>query len=191
MSQALAQKQYFTVEEYLDIERQAQYKSEYYNGDIFAMAGGSPKHSAICVNLTRRISESLDNKDCLTFDSNLKLEIPKFNAYVYPDVMVVCGDVELSEMGNDIITNPVLIVEILSQSTESYDRIKKFEYYRTLPTVKEYALVSQDEPKIEIYLRKNETIWVYSEIAGIDKAVLLKSIDCELALREIYQKVFE
>ena len=191
MGQALAQKQYYTAEEYLKMERKAQYKSEYYNGEIFAMAGGTPEHSSICFNLYRRIGEALDNKDCRGFDSNMKLEIPAFKAYVYPDVMVVCGKVELSDQGEDVIKNPVLIIEVLSSSTESFDRGKKFEYYRTLPSVKEYVLVSQDEPMVEIFFRTSETVWTYTEVKGIDNTASMQSIESNISLRDSYQKVFE
>ena len=191
MGQAAEQIQYFTKEQYLDMERKAQFKSEYYNGELFAMAGGTLNHSSICFNLIGEIGEALDNKDCRGFESNMKLEIPIINAFVYPDIMVVCGKVELSDMGDDIIKNPVLIIEVLSSSTESFDRGKKFEYYRTLPSVKEYVLVSQNKPMAEVYFRQNENIWLYSAADGIDKTVFLQSIDHEISLKDIYLKIFE
>jgi Uma2 family endonuclease len=190
MGQAAEQIQYFTKEQYLDMEMKAQFKSEYYNGEIFAMSGGSLNHSSICVNLILAIGGATRNKDCRVFESNMKLEIPIINAFVYPDVMVVCGKVEISALSDHVISNPVLIIEVLSSSTESFDRGKKFEYYQTLPSVKEYVLVSQDKPMVEVYFRQNEKMWDYSVADGIDKTVFLQSIDHEIRMKDIYLKIF-
>jgi Uma2 family endonuclease len=110
MGQAAEQIQYFTKEQYLDMERKAQFKSEYYNGEIFAMGGGTLNHSSICVNLIGEIRDATRNKDCRVFESNMKLEIPVINAFVYPDLMVVCGKVEISALSDHVIRNPVLII---------------------------------------------------------------------------------
>ncbi len=181
--------QYYSKEEYLDMEALAEYKSEYYNGEIFAMSGGSPAHSLICVNLNRRVAEAIDNKDCRCFESNMKLEIETADAYVYPDAMVVCGDIEFAENTEYVLTNPVLIIEVLSPSTESFDRGKKFEYYRTIDTLKEYVLVSQDKPMVEVYLRQDKNLWLHSVVKGLDNTIVFQSLECEIALKDIYQKV--
>ncbi|MBI5589332.1 MAG: Uma2 family endonuclease [Deltaproteobacteria bacterium] len=189
MGQALLKKQVYSKEEYLKLEEHNEYKSEFHDGDIFAMAGGSYKHSAICSNLHRRIGNLLDEKDCMLFDSNLKLAILKHNAFVYPDMMVVCGKIEFYENQNDIIQNPTLIVEVLSPSTESFDRGRKFEYYRTLASLTEYILVSQKEPIIETYFKQNEKNWLYSVVKGIEESIVLQSLSSNIALKEIYLKV--
>jgi len=188
MAEPLTKKLYYSKEEYLEMEAAADYKSEYYQGEIFAMSGGSLKHSRICVNLNRSIWEATRNKDCGGFESNMKLEIAEADAYVYPDLMVVCGDVKVAENTTDVITNPVLIIEVLSPGTESFDRGKKFEYYRTVPALKEYVLVSQDKPRIEIYFRNDRNIWQCTVISGLDKTVVFKSLEYEVKLEEIYYK---
>ena len=153
------------------------------------MAGGSVKHSAICSNLHRRIGNLLDGKDCILFDSNLKLAIPKHNAFVCPDMMVVCGKIEIYENQNDIIQNPMLIVEVLSPSTESFDRGRKFEYYRSLASLSEYVLVAQKEPIVETYFKQNEKNWLYSVTKGIEENIVLQTLSSGIGLKEIYQKV--
>jgi len=180
MNQPLPKKTYYTKEEYLEIEEQSEFKSEYFDGEIFAMAGGTPAHSAICVNLIRRVAEAIDQKDCIAFDSNLKLEIERADSYVYPDVMVVCGPVELVQNRNDTVKNPLLIIEVLSPGTESFDRGKKFRYYMTLPSFKEYILVSQEKPRVEVYFRQNEKNWTYSPVEGLDETVRLQSLETQL-----------
>jgi len=118
----------------------------------------------------------------------MKLEIAEIDSYVYPDVMVVCGDVILAEKTTDVITNPVLIVEVLSPGTESFDRGKKFEYYRTVPSLKEYVLVSQDKARIEVFFRQNDNVWQYTAFEGFGESVVLRSLGCEIALEDIYHK---
>jgi Uma2 family endonuclease len=189
MGGALEKKLFYSKEEYLDMEAAADYKSEYYNGEIFAMSGGSPKHSIISFNLIREIGKGIRNKNCTGFESNMKLEIPEADAYVYPDLMVVFGDIELAENASDAITNPVLIIEVLSPSTESFDRSLKFEYYRTLPSLNEYVLISQNKPKVESFFKQTDMIWQYTIIEGLDKTLVFQSLEYEIALREIYHKV--
>jgi len=189
MAELLLKKAYYTREEYLALEEKAEYKSEYYNGEIFAMTGGSRNHSVICVNLTRRVAELLDNKDCLAFDSNMKLDIPKANNFVYPDLMVICGDIEFVEDRTDIVANPVLVIEVLSPTTESFDRGKKFEYYRSLPSLQEYMLVSQTEPLVEAFYKQNEKIWQYTVVKGLEERISFQTLQSEIALKDIYQKV--
>ncbi len=188
MGEAALQRQ-ITREEYLEIEDQADVRSEYYNGEIFVMAGGSRNHSVICFNLNWGIREAVANKDCVGFDSNMKLEIAEHSLFVYPDVTVVCGEIEFSEGRTDIITNPVLIIEVLSPGTEMFDRGDKFAYYRTVPSLREYVLVSQHSPIVEVYHRQDENSWLYSVSKGIDESVVFQTIHLELFLKDIYQKV--
>ncbi len=187
MAEPLLKKEYYTKEEYLEMEELAEFKSEYYQGEIFAMAGGSPKHSAICFNLTGELKGAIRNKDCTGFDSSMKLELA--DAYVYPDVMIVCGEIRLAENTSDVITNPVLIAEVLSPGTESFDRGKKFEYYQRVMSLKEYVLISQDKPMVESYFRQDENTWLYTAVKGINKTAVFKSLECEIALKDIYHKV--
>lgn len=188
MGHALHKKQFYSSEEYLEMEESAEYRSEYYDGEIFAMSGGTYKHSAICSNLNRRIGDALDRRNCMVFDSNLKLAIPKINAFFYPDLMVVCGRIEFAENRKDTIRNPILIAEVLSPSTESFDRGDKFGFYRTLPSLKEYILISQDEPVVEVYFRQDEKKWSYSVAEGLEQSIVLQSIEYEIMLKDVYQK---
>lgn len=190
MTQAAAQKQdVFTRDEYLEMEARAECKSEFYKGEIVAMTGGSPKHSIICFNLNGELREAIRDKECSGFESNMKLEIAEADAFVYPDLMVVCGEIELAKDTMDAITNPVLVVEVLSPSTESFDRGKKFEYYRMVPSLRQYILVSQEEPMVESYYKEGESRWIYTVAKGIEQAILFQSLGCEIALKEIYRKV--
>ncbi len=188
MGEPALKKAYYTGAEYLELEEQSEYKSEFYNGEIFAMSGGSRNHSVICVNLNRKLAESLDDKDCILFDSHMKLDIPKLNSFVYPDAMVVCGDIEFYENRTDIIRNPILIIEVLSPSTESFDRSGKFQYYQTVSSVREYVLISQEKPMIEVYYKQDERNWLYSVVKGLEEKILLRTIQCELTLKDIYRK---
>jgi Uma2 family endonuclease len=189
MSDVVDQKTYYTREHYLALEEQAEYKSEYYNGEIFAMAGGSFNHSVICFNLNRRIGEALDNTDCIGFESNMKLDIPKANLFVYPDVMVACGEIEFFENRTDIIKNPVLVIEVLSPSTQAFDQGQKFSYYRAVPSLQEYVLISQLEPKVEVYYKQNEKTWIYTVAQGLEDTIVFQTLQQEFALKDIYQKV--
>ncbi|MEE4358577.1 MAG: Uma2 family endonuclease [Desulfococcaceae bacterium] len=189
MAEPLEKKQFYTKNEYLEMEAAANCKSEYYSGEIFAMSGGSPRHSIICLNLNWSIREATRNKNCTGFESSMKVEIAPADAYVYPDLSVVCGEIELAENTTDAITNPVLIIEILSPGTESFDRGMKFEYYRMLASLKEYVMVSQDQPKVETYFRQDENIWQYRVISGSDQTVLLQSLEYEIVVKDIYHKL--
>ncbi|MCP4404529.1 MAG: Uma2 family endonuclease, partial [bacterium] len=173
MAEALAQKTVYSREEYLEIEERAEYKSEYYNGEIFAMAGGSRNHSVICLNVNWGIREAISTKDCVGFESNMKLDIPKIRSFVYPDAMVVCGEIEFSEEREDCIKNPLLIVEVLSPSTEAFDRGRKFAYYRSIESLREYVMISQTEASVESFYKQNEKVWRYTVARGLDDRITL------------------
>ncbi len=189
MSQIAVQEHYYSKEDYLDLEEQAEYKSEYYDGEIFAMAGGSGKHSRICFNVIRGVGNAIGDKDCVGFESNLKLDIPKYNLVVYPDAMVGCGRIEFLDEKQTVLKNPVLVIEVLSPSTENFDRAKKFVYYQSVPSIREYVLISQSEPKIEVYYKQDEKNWLYTISQGLEDTILLRTLDRDLALRDIYQKI--
>ena len=190
MSMLAKQNEYYTREEYLAREEVARYKSEFYNGEIVAMSGGSRNHSVICLNMNRRVAEALDSRDdCVGFESNMKLDIPQYNLFVYPDMMVVCGDIEFSESRTDIIKNPILVIEVLSPSTEQTARMKKFVYYQSIPSIQEYVLVWQEEPRVEVYFKQSEKSWLYTIADGLDAIILFRSIKHEFALKDIYHKV--
>ena len=182
-------KSYISVEEYFILERAALDKSEYYDGEIFAMAGGTLAHSIIASNVNGELRNLLRGNRCGQFDSNLKIEIAATGLVTYPDASVVCGPPEFSPKSDHTVTNPTLIVEVLSDSTEAYNRGKKFAHYRTIPSFREYVLVSQKEPLIEVFFRRDDGIWQLAPVSGLDASVPLQSLGLTLRLAEIYERV--
>ena len=146
-------KQQYTPEEYLALERQAQYKSEYYAGEIFAMAGASRWHNLIVANVIGELSLQLKGRPCTTYPSDMRVKISPTGLYAYPDVTVVCGDAQVEDTQQDTLLNPTLIVEVLSESTEAYDRGSKFAHYRKLASLLEYVLIAQTKSHVEHYVR--------------------------------------
>ncbi|MFZ4813878.1 MAG: Uma2 family endonuclease [Phototrophicaceae bacterium] len=177
-----------TVEEYLAFERASDEKHEYIDGKIYAMAGAKPHHVLIATNIARSLGNQLEEGPCTVYQSDLKVNVKTKSGFVYPDIVVVCGDLEYYDDSQDIITNPILIVEVLSPSTEKRDRTTKFRLYEALPSLQAYVLVSQDEVNIEQYWRNGET-WGYEAATSLDRVLTLPSIDCTLALSQVYRKV--
>jgi len=175
--------------EYLELERRADFKSEYYEGETFAMAGASPRHVWITANLVREFGQQLKEKPCRVSASDLRLRVTPTGLYTYPDVLVVCGEPQLADDQQDTLLNPTVIVEVLSESTRDYDRGRRFQHYRTLPSLAEYLTVDQDEPHVEHWTRQPESRWLLAEFAGLEQAIRLASIDCVLPLAEIYDKI--
>ena len=184
-----AQKRY-TPEEYLALERQAQCKSEYYAGDICAMAGASRWHNLIVTNVLREISLQLKGRPCTAYPSDMRVKIsPTGFFYTYPDVTVVCGAAQFEDTQQDTLLNPTLIVEVLSESTEAYDRGGKFAHYRKLASLIEYVLIAQTKPDIEHYIRQPDNRWLLEEAESLHGTVHFPAIDCHLSLAEVYDKV--
>lgn len=177
-----------TPEEYLERERQADYKSEYWNGKIVAMAGGSEQHSLISVNISGELRARLKDKPCRTYSSDLRVRTTR-TRYFYPDISVVCGEPEFADEAADMLTNPGVLVEVLSPSTEDKDRGLKFVFYQQIPMLTDYVLVSQDEPLIEHYARQGNDRWLLTNLRGLDAVLRLPSIGCELPLSEVYARV--
>jgi Uma2 family endonuclease len=178
-----------TPEEYLEIERRAERKSEYFQGEMFAMAGASRPHVLIVANLVRELGNWLDAWPCEIYSNDMRLRVTPNGLYTYPDVMVACGEPQFADDQSDTLLNPILIVEVLSESTEAYDRGQKFEQYRTLPSLHEYLLVAQDAPRIESFTPQPDGHWLRVEISGRDASIQLVSIGCVLPLNRIYNKV--
>ena len=178
-----------TPEEYLALERQAEYKSEYYDGEIFAMTGASLRHNRITLNIGAELTVRLRGGDCQAFTSDMRVHVPATGLYTYPDVVAVCGEPQLQDEHVDTLLNPVLIVEVLSKSTARYDRIDKFAHYRSIPSFAEYLLVSQDEYRVEHNAKQMDGRWLLTDIRGREGRVELVSVGCVLALSEIYDRV--
>ena len=182
-------KRKLTPEEYLEIERRAEYKSEYFNGEIFAMAGAKRNHNKIVGNLTGLVWQHLKDKDCEFYPSDMRVFVPKTGLYTYPDVVVVCGEPKFQDKVFDTLLNPNLLIEVLSESTEGYDRGKKFQHYRSIESLEEYVLVSQDEARIEKYVKRGDGFWLLSEAVGLDLEIEFASIECRISLAEVYDKI--
>jgi Uma2 family endonuclease len=178
----------YTAEEYLALERKAEHKSEYVNGMIISMAGVSRSHSLIVVNLGREVSRQLVGRPCEAHTSDMRVRVGATGLYTYPDLVAVCGEALFDDEHFDTLLNPTVIVEVLSPSTEAYDRGEKFAHYRRLESLQEYVLVAQDKVRIESYVRKG-TQWLMSEAGRLDDKVRLESIGCEFTLRDVYDKV--
>lgn len=182
-------KSYTTPEEYLACERAAEYKSEYFDGEICAMVGASRKHNLIAGNVFTTLKQQLRGKPCEAYISDMRVRIPSANLYTYPDVAVVCGAPEFEDEQVDTLLNPTVLVEVLSKSTALYDRTAKSGYYRTLASLKEYLLVAQDEYLVEQYTRQTDGRWLLADIRSVEATVELTSIQCALPLKEIYERV--
>jgi len=175
-----------TAQEYLEIERKAEFKSEYYNGEIFAMSGGSPRHSRLAVRLSSIFDRHLAGRKCDVYNSDLRLLVEQEALYTYPDVSVVCGELQLADNEPDVFVNPTLLVEVLSPSTEQYDRGTKAKLYRTIPTLRELLLVSQNTPELELYRREQDDNWSILTVKSLDSTLKLTSIGLELRLGDLY-----
>lgn len=178
-----------TPEEYLALERKAQYKSEYLNGEIFAMSGASREHNLISMNIGATLHGQLRERPCEVYSGDMRVQVRPTGLYTYPDVVVVCGEPRFADAELDTLLNPTLIVEVLSPSTEDYDRGTKFEHYRTLTSLQEYVLVAQDRCHVVHYTRQADNTWVLSETTRKDDQILLPSIACHLSLAEVYARV--
>ena len=187
MSTAIAEKLY-TPGEYLGLEREAPYKSEYYNCRIFAMSGAKRAHNVIAWHVAGVLHAQLRGRPCEAYGSDMRVRIPESNAYCYPDATVACGEILFEDDVTDTLLNPVVIVGILSKSTEAFDRGDKFAHYRRIASLREYLLISQHKPRIERYLRQGED-WRLTEFDGMEAVIDLPSIQCTLKLSEVYDKV--
>lgn len=181
----------YTVEEYLAFERKAAVKHEFYNGNIVERPGGTVHHNLIAANFIVTLSNALENKEkeYLVLTSDMKIQIPEFNHFVYPDTVVVCEKPEFYLDNKDVITNPVLVVEVMSPSSRVYDQGEKFYKYRTLPSLQEYVLASQERPWVNSFYREKPNTWIDTVEDKLENSIYFKSIDCEIALKRIYKGV--
>jgi len=185
---AMAHDNQWTEAEYLEMERASEIKHEYYQGEIYAMAGASRNHNRIVMSVSGNLYTQLRGKTCEPFASDMRVKVSAASLYTYPDITVVCDDPQFEDDGVDTLLNPTLIVEVLSSSTERYDRGKKFQQYRMLSLLQEYVLISQDTARIERYLRVNEQ-WVLTDAVGLEAEIELESINCRLLLADVYERV--
>ena len=178
----------YTLQEYLDLERSGEARHEYLDGEVFAMGGASWPHVVIVANLARRLGNQLEDRGCQVVSSDLRVKISQTGLYTYPDVTIVCGKAELERPG-DTLLNPQAIIEVLSDSTEAYDRGKKFEHYRAIESLTDYLLVSQTEVLVEHYSRQPDGRWIYSAVNRITDSVSIATLGCVMSLADVYDKV--
>ncbi|MBS9394229.1 MAG: Uma2 family endonuclease [Dolichospermum sp. LBC05a] len=180
---------YYTPEEYLELEEKADYKNEYRDGEIISMTGGTTNHNKLALNLATGLNVALNDLDYEIYIGDVKLWIPRYREFTYPDVMVIEGQPVYYSANTTIVTNPVLIVEVLSKSTKDYDRGDKFLYYRSIPEFKEYILIDQTKYYVMQYVKTSENQWILTEYETEDAMINLSSINVELSLKQLYKKV--
>ena len=180
--------QYLSLEDYFKLDEASDSKHEYYQGAAFAMTGASEIHNLIAMAIGRNLGNQLYGKPCRPYPSDFRLKIEAINLYTYPDLSVICGETRFADGRKDTFVNPTLLCEVLSGSTEAYDRGKKAEFYRTIPSLQEYLLISQEKPHVERYRRHHQD-WLFSEYLALADEVTLDSIGCTLSLAAIYERV--
>ena len=185
----LATTKRYTVAEYLELETKAEFKSEFVDGEIIPMAGATANHNILTAKFLARILLALEDLDYSVFMSDMRLWMPDHKRYTYPDVMVVEGQSIFTDEKQTGITNPFLIVEILSNSTQSYDRANKFKLYRSLPSFKEYILIYQNSYCVEQYTKQQDNRWILTEYLGEDAVIKLEHVNFEISLRDLYKRV--
>jgi len=180
--------EYISLEEYFKLDETSDNKHEYYQGAIFAMTGASEDHNKIVVSTVRNLDIQLDGKPCQPYSSDFRLKIEAIELYTFPDLSVICGGTQLAGGRRDTFVNPTVLIEVLSESTETYDRGKKAEFYRMIPSLREYLLIAQDRPYVERYRRQGQD-WLLTEYRSLDDEISLDSIGCTLSLGAIYRRV--
>lgn len=183
------EKKRITSEEYFRMEESADFKSEYYHGEIFAMTGASFNHNVIAMNVASRLHESFHDSNCFVLAGDMRIQADKSKHYTYPDLSVVCGDIEFVDGRDDTIANPIVIFEILSDSTKDYDRGSKFTAYRNIHSLKDYILINQYAYHIEYFFKNEAGRWSLDDFKRLDDTFRINSIDIELPLNTIYYRV--
>ena len=178
-----------TPQEYLELERKAETKSEYFDGRMFAMSGATREHVKIVANITAELINQLLDRPCEVYPVEMRTKVSATGLYTYPDIAVVCSEPQFEDAHFDTLVNPDLIIEVLSDSTESYDRGKKFAHYRTTDSLREYVLVSQTECRVECFLRQDDGNWLYMETADPYGSIELTSVACRLSVSRVYHRI--
>ncbi len=180
----------YSLEEYLEMDRQSDSRLEYWDGEIFDMSGVNEGHAEIETNLIAYLKPRISPKGCRIFPANMRLKVPSLPPYRYGDTSALCGQAQFEKIvGVDVLTNPALIIEVLSESTESYDRGLKFSHYKSVPSFCEYLLIAQELPHVTHYIKQDERVWNQREYTTLDDVVQLVSVGCEITLRELYENV--
>ncbi len=178
-----------TVAEYLKFDHQSDQKYEYYDGQIYLMAGATPRHNLISASVNFTLYAQLRGKGCFIYSSDMRIKVEKTGLYTYPDMTIVCGQPQYEDTKPPTLLNPTVIIEILSPSTERDDRGKKFQHYRNLDSLQEYILISQSGYRIEKFTKQTDKVWLFREVIGRYGKLFLSSLNCQLALSEVYDQV--
>jgi len=179
----------WSVGDYLAYERTSDQRHEYIDGKIYALAGASANHNLIVGNTLASLHAQLRKRSCIVYPSDMRVKVSRTGLYTYPDISVVCGEPQFEDEHQDTLLNPTFIVEVLSPSTETYDRGKKFQHYRTLDSLREYLLIAQDGYRVEHYVRQADNQWLLSDVNRADSTLTLPSIQCTLLVSDMYEKV--
>lgn len=182
--------QIYTLEEYLELDHNSEEKIEFWDGHVFTLAGASTSHNRISRNALVTLANKLRGRSCEVFPSDMRVGVPAYPPYRYPDLSALCGQAIIHSLGKqDILTNPSLIIEVLSDSTAEFDRGYKFTYYKSIESFTEYILIAQDRAHVTQFIKQNENGWLNREYNDIDDKFHLASLDCEISLRELYESV--
>lgn len=183
-------KRKYTLEEYFDLELSSNERYEYWNGEVFCMSGVSEEHAQVETNFITLLSNKLRGRPCRVFPANMRIKVPSLPPYRYADVSVVCGQPVFEKIGGvDVLTNPKLIIEVLSDSTEAHDRGDKFTHYKSISSLREYVMVAQHRPHVTQYAKQSDGSWSYLEVNELSAILQLASVDCVLELNEVYRDV--
>lgn len=183
-------KQIYSLEEYFELEKSSDEKFEFWDGNVWSMSGASFSHNTIVQNLNIDLGAQLREKNCRSFPSDLRVKVPAFPPYRYPDLTALCGEAEIERIGGiDVLVNPQLIVEVLSDSTEAFDRGDKFSRYKSIESFTEYLLIAQHRPHVSQFVRHGDGFWMNLEYNDLPETVELKSVPCRLPLASIYRDV--
>src|ERR1039457_2661936 len=182
-------KTHLTPEQYLEIERKAEFKSEYYQGEMFAMSGASYPHIGIVANAVASLHQQLRRGPCRPLSNDMRVRVTPAGLYTYPDVVVVCAEPQFADDTLDTLLNPTVIIEVLSESTEAYDRGRKFGLYRSLESLAEYMLISSQRVSAELFTRQPDGRWMLTASSRLEDSLDLQSVGCHLALADVYEKL--
>lgn len=184
-------KQKYTLEEYFQLEKESNERFEYFDGEVYSMAGVNQEHDQIESNVHVSIRQKLRGKQCRAFLANMRLKVPSLPPYRYSDGSALCGEAVFEKVGGvDVLVNPQLIIEVLSDSTEKFDRDQKFKHYKSIESFREYLLISQENYFVVHYLKHNEKFWMQTEYDRLEDVINLTTLDCDLTLAEIYEDIF-
>ncbi len=187
---AFQPKQLYSLDEYLDLEKRSEEKFEFWGGTVWSMSGASAQHDRVVTNLLVEIGSRIRAKGCNVFSPDMRVNVPRYPPYRYPDLAALCGVAEFEQLGGiDMLLNPQLIVEVLSESTEAFDRGDKFSYYKSIESFSEYLLVAQHRPHVSHFVKHGDGFWVNFEYNDLDEAVELRSVPCSLPMSAIYREV--